>query len=68
MNRSVVGNLGPEGSTVYALHVPVPEGAPTVVHFHGNGEQLANGVWLAQYFQEAGSASTRWSTPAMGSR
>jgi len=46
---------GPEGSTVYALHVPAPEGAPTVVHFHGNGEQLADGsTWLAQHFQEAG--------------
>ena len=46
---------GPEGSTVYALHVPAPEGAPTVVHFHGNGEQLADGsTWLAQRFQEAG--------------
>lgn len=45
---------GPEGSTVYALHVPAPEGAPTVVHFHGNGEQLADTAWLAQRFQDAG--------------
>jgi hypothetical protein len=45
---------GPEGSTVFALHVPAPEGAPTVVHFHGNGEQLADSGWLAQRFQEAG--------------
>ena len=46
---------GPEGSTVYALHVPAPDGAPTVVHFHGNGEQLADGsTWLAQRFQDAG--------------
>jgi hypothetical protein len=46
---------GPEGSTVYALHVPAPDGAPTVVHFHGNGEQLADGsTWLAQRFQEVG--------------
>jgi len=45
---------GPEGSTVYALHVPAPAGAPTVVHFHGNGEQLADGAWLAQRFQEEG--------------
>lgn len=45
---------GPEGSTVYALHVSAPAGAPTVVHFHGNGEQLADGAWLAQRFQEAG--------------
>ena len=45
---------GPEGTTVYALHVPAPPGAPTVVHFHGNGEQLADGAWLAQHYQEAG--------------
>ncbi|OJT22046.1 alpha/beta hydrolase [Archangium sp. Cb G35] len=45
---------GPAGSMVYAFHVPAPAGAPTVVHFHGNGEQLADGAWLAQRFQEAG--------------
>lgn len=45
---------GLEGSTVFALYVPAPEGAPTVVHFHGNGEQLADSEWLAQRFQEAG--------------
>ncbi|PTL85619.1 alpha/beta hydrolase [Vitiosangium sp. GDMCC 1.1324] len=45
---------GPEGSTVFALYVPSPEGAPMVVHFHGNGEQLADSAWLAQRFQEAG--------------
>ncbi|MFE8598326.1 alpha/beta hydrolase [Archangium violaceum] len=45
---------GPKSSTVFALHVPAPAGAPTVVHFHGNGEQLADGAWLAQRFQEAG--------------
>ncbi|WP_225413151.1 alpha/beta hydrolase [Stigmatella hybrida] len=39
---------------VYALHVPAPAGAPTVVHFHGNGEQLADAGWLAQEFQGAG--------------
>lgn len=39
---------------VFALHVPAPAGAPTVVHFHGNGEQLADAGWLAQEFQQAG--------------
>src|SRR5215208_3295536 len=38
---------GPNGTTVYALHAPAPGGAPTVVHFHGNGEQLADVVHLA---------------------
>lgn len=27
---------------VHALHLPAPPGAPTLVHFHGNGEQLAD--------------------------
>jgi uncharacterized protein len=45
---------GPEGSTVYVLHVPAPPGEPTVVHFHGNGDQLADQNWVAQRFQEAG--------------
>ena len=45
---------GPEGTQVYALHVPAAEGAPTVVHFHGNGEQLADEAWLAQRYQQAG--------------
>jgi hypothetical protein len=30
------------GLHVDVLHLPAPEGAPTVVHFHGNGEQLLN--------------------------
>src|SRR5688500_5427608 len=29
---------GSAGAKVFALHVPAPAGAPTVVHFHGNGE------------------------------
>lgn len=45
---------GPEGTEVFALHVPAPRGAPTVVHFHGNGEQLGDEAWLAQRYQEAG--------------
>ncbi|MBM7116063.1 alpha/beta hydrolase [Archangium primigenium] len=45
---------GPEGSTVYAFHMPGPPGAPTVVHFHGNGEQLSDEIWLGQRYQEAG--------------
>jgi pimeloyl-ACP methyl ester carboxylesterase len=28
--------------TTYALHLPAPPGAPTLVHFHGNGEDLAD--------------------------
>jgi pimeloyl-ACP methyl ester carboxylesterase len=36
-----LGELLPFGSTV-ALWAPPPDGAPVVVHFHGNGEQLAD--------------------------
>src|SRR6266516_2604700 len=32
---------GPEGTHVYALHAPARPGSPTIVHFHGNGEDLA---------------------------
>ncbi len=45
---------GAKGAPVYVLHVPAAPGAPTVVHFHGNGEQLADGAWLALHYQEAG--------------
>ena len=45
---------GPEGTTVFAFHYPAPPGARTVVHFHGNGEQLADEIWLGQRFDDAG--------------
>ncbi|QRK06437.1 hypothetical protein JQX13_41095 [Archangium violaceum] len=45
---------GREGSTVYVLHIPAPPGAPTVVHFHGNGDQLADQIPVAWRFKEAG--------------
>jgi alpha-beta hydrolase superfamily lysophospholipase len=38
----------PGRRTVYALHLPAPAGAPTLVHFHGNGEDLSDQVWLAR--------------------
>ncbi len=44
----------PSGRIVHALHVPAPEGAPTLVHFHGNGEELADLVPLAWSFHRAG--------------
>lgn len=31
-----------KGGVVYAWYFPAPAGSPTVVHFHGNGEQLAD--------------------------
>jgi uncharacterized protein len=44
----------PSGATVYALHVPAPAGAPTLVHFHGNGEDLADVAFLAREIRVAG--------------
>jgi len=40
--------------TVYALHLPAPEGAPTIVYFHSNGEQLADSRYLAQALHRQG--------------
>lgn len=45
---------GRDGRTVYALHAPGPEGTPTVVHFHGNAEALADQAWLAAALRGAG--------------
>ena len=39
---------------VHVLLAPGPAGAATVVHFHGNGEQLADSVPLAQCLRELG--------------
>ena len=33
---------GANGRTVHVLYAPANDGAPTVVHFHGNGEELAD--------------------------
>jgi pimeloyl-ACP methyl ester carboxylesterase len=39
---------------VVALYVPPKAGAPTVVHFHGNGEQLSDMTALATAYRMAG--------------
>jgi alpha-beta hydrolase superfamily lysophospholipase len=45
----------PSGRTVYALHVPPKKlGAVTVVHFHGNAEELSAITPLAWAFRRAG--------------
>lgn len=36
-----------DGVTVHVLHLPAPPGAPTIVHFHGNGETIGNNVGMA---------------------
>jgi uncharacterized protein len=42
-----------DAGTVYALHAKAPEGAPTLVHFHGNGEDLADMPDLVRAFSAA---------------
>jgi alpha-beta hydrolase superfamily lysophospholipase len=43
-----------DGAEVPAIGWPAPEGAPTVVYYHGNGEQLADLVPIGELFREAG--------------
>jgi pimeloyl-ACP methyl ester carboxylesterase len=45
---------GPEGTHVYALHSPARPGSPTLVHFHGNGEDLASQAPLVSALRDAG--------------
>jgi uncharacterized protein len=40
--------------TVYALHIPAVGDAPTLVHFHGNGETLADQADLAVALHRGG--------------
>ncbi|MBZ4396027.1 alpha/beta hydrolase [Myxococcus sp. AS-1-15] len=42
------------GAYVDLLQLPGPEGAPTVVHFHGNGEQLLDQLDLGLFLQANG--------------
>lgn len=43
-----------EGVTAFALHIKADADAPTVVHFHGNAEQLSDQAQLAERFREFG--------------
>ncbi len=42
------------GITVFALHVEAPASAVTIVHFHGNAEQLSDLIPLAWTVKQAG--------------
>lgn len=44
----------PAHETGFALHHPAPPGAPTVVYFHGNGDQVAYQVELGRMFASRG--------------
>jgi alpha-beta hydrolase superfamily lysophospholipase len=43
-----------DGLAFFALYAPAQAGAPTVVHFHGNGEDLAGQALLIEGFRRAG--------------
>lgn len=45
---------GPDGAQVPALYRAAPAGAPTVVFFHGNGEQLSDLAHVGPALAEAG--------------
>jgi pimeloyl-ACP methyl ester carboxylesterase len=45
---------GADGRTVHALYAKASAGAPTLVHFHGNGEELADMVDFVDLFRTRG--------------
>ena len=57
-----VVRLPPSGQSVivevpggtHLLWRPVEGGAPVVVHFHGNAEQVADSSWLAEAYAQVG--------------
>ncbi len=57
---------GPGGTTVYALYAKAPEKAPTLVHFHGNGEDLAGQAWLVHRLRMAGIGAYAVEYPGYG--
>jgi len=44
----------PGGRAVHVLYAKARDGAPTLVHFHGNGEELADLVDLVELFRDRG--------------
>ncbi len=56
----------PAGWDTVALHWPAPPGARTVVHFHGNGEQLAWQVDLAETLRATGYGVVAAEYPGYG--
>lgn len=45
---------GPDGKKVHAVYIPAAPGQRTVVHFHGNGEELSGQSFLALPFEQEG--------------
>lgn len=52
--------------TTYALYAPAPPGAPTLVHFHGNGEDLAGQSWLVVSLRKEGIGAYAVEYPGYG--
>src|SRR5690349_16877633 len=56
----------PDGTTVYAIYARAAPGAPTVVHFHGNGEDLAGQGWFVEAMRDAGVGAYPIEYPGYG--
>src|SRR5512145_2199374 len=50
--RLGIRTIGTGDERVEVLHLAAPPGAPTIVHFHGNAEQLAGTADLGRQLQE----------------
>jgi hypothetical protein len=46
--------VGADGTRACALYAPAASGRPTLVHFHGNGEDLSDQTTLVEAFAERG--------------
>jgi len=55
-----------DGKQGYAFFTPAQHGNPTLVVFHGNGEQVADGVWLAETMAISGIGSLLVEYPGYG--
>jgi hypothetical protein len=56
----------PGAAPTLALHFAAVDGAPTIVHFHGNGEQLADLVALGRRLRSAGLGVLHVEYPGYG--
>jgi len=54
-----------DGGTPMLFRAPPPRG-PVVVYFHGNGEQIADSAWLADFFARAGAGFAAIEYPGYG--
>jgi pimeloyl-ACP methyl ester carboxylesterase len=57
---------GADGRKVHALYAEASDGAPTMVHFHGNGEELADMVGFVELFRARGFGMLAVEYPGYG--